>query len=168
MPEKSGQIQKARACPDLLARQARDYVNLLLKFRLRSVEEVRKKLAQRGFLGNIIDDVVGDFSRAGLLDDRRFAKIWVQDRLSLKPMGRLRMRLELKAKGLSDADIDDAISQTSKDIDEYELAKPIAVKRLRVLDNVDKLKRKKRVWDFLLRRGFTYDVIDRVVKEIIG
>ena len=152
---------------DSQLKKARDYAHLLLKFRPRSVDEVRKKLMKRGFSDYIIYDVVEDFRRHGLLDDIKFAKMWVQDRLNLKPMGSLRLRLELKAKGLVEADIDDAIREAAKDTDEYELAKPIAAKRLRLMGGIDKLKRKKRVWDFLMRRGFTYDVVDKVVKEAV-
>lgn len=156
MPEKSGQIKRAR-----------DYAHLLLKFRPRSVDEVRKKLIKRGFAEYIIDEVVEDFRQHRLLDDRKFAKMWVQDRLSLKPMGRLRLRLELKAKGLDGTDIEEAVSEAMKDTDEYELARPIAFRRLRLMGSIDKLKRKKRVWDFLMRRGFTYDVVDKVVREVV-
>jgi regulatory protein len=146
-------------------KKARQYAYLLLRFRARSVSEFKQKLAGHGYGDATIDQLTDDFKDRGLLDDAKFAKLWVQDRLHLKPMGKLKVRQELEAKGLDDVSIDAAWNEAAGDDSEYEAVKQLAQKRISQLKGVDALARKKRVYDFLKRRGFSYDVITKVIKE---
>lgn len=148
-------------------KKARDYAHLLLKFRLRSVSELREKLAKRGFDGNIIESLVLDFTRGGLLDDARFAKYWIQDRINLKPTGRLKLRFELQQKGIAENDIAAALADIENQIDEYKMAKDLAQRKFSHMGHLERLVAKRRLFGFLQRRGFPYDVVKKVVGEVL-
>ena len=150
-----------------MIKKARQYALLLLKYRPRSINEFREKLNKHGFSEDVINELVTDFKKRGLLDDTKFAKMWLADRMSFKPMGRFKLKAELKAKGISEFDIDDAIAGAKDDIDEYESARKLALGRLRQLSGLDKVTAKRRLAGFLERRGFSYDAVMKAVKAVI-
>lgn len=154
MPDNSERLKKAR-----------EYAFLLLKFRPRSISEFREKLARRNFSQEIIDELVSDFVKRGLLDDAKFTKLWIEDRQHLKPAGKLKLKAELAAKGIAQADIDEAIRVLTPEAGEYGSALNLAKKRVGRLGNLDKQTIKRRLYGYLERRGFSYDVIGRAVRE---
>lgn len=147
-------------------KKAKEYAYRLFKFRPRSISEFRERLSKRGFGEDVISGLVDDFKRRGLLDDIKFAKAWVTDRARLKPMARLKIRMELEAKGVDKEYIDRAFDEALAGTDEYEVAKSLAQRRLWHSGKLDKITLQRRLLGFLGRRGFSYDVIAKVVKEV--
>jgi regulatory protein len=138
----------------------------LLRFRPRSVKEMIQRLKQKCHRGSIIARVIGELEEKKLLDDRAFAKLWIGDRISLKPSGKSLVARELKSKGIADAVIEGAFEEFRGAYDEYGIARPLALKKAERLKGIDKEKAMKRLMDFLSRRGFSYDTIRRILKEI--
>jgi len=147
--------------------KAKDYANLLLKFRYRSVAELQDKLTEKGFPESTVFELIEEYKRKGLLDDIKFAKMWTQDRMNLKPKGRLLVKQELKQKGLSEEAIEEGINDAGLELQEYELARDLAKKRMQQLNGVPKLKLRKRLYDYIVRRGFEYEVAAKAVKEVL-
>ncbi len=137
-----------------------------MRFRPRSVKEMAQRLKQKGHRGFIIARVIDELEDKKLLDDRVFAKLWIGDRTTLKPSGKNLLIRELKSKGVSDAVIEEAFERLGGAYDEYEIASPLARKKVALLKGIDEEKAKKRLLDFLSRRGFSYNTIWRVLKEI--
>jgi regulatory protein len=146
-------------------KKAKGYAYLLLKFRPRSVSELREKLIKHNFSEEITEVVIEDFKRRGLLDDKKFARLWVEDRLHLKPMGKLRLRFELEAKGVDGSDIKDALGTVAQ-INEYQAAINLVRKRLKQVGSLNKITAKRRLTGFLQRRGFSYEAIRKVLSHI--
>ena len=150
---------------DKQLKKATGYAFLLLKYRPRSIAEFTEKLTKRGFSQDIIDELLNDFKKRGFLDDLKFAKLLIQDRIKLKPMGRFKLKQELNAKGISEFDSDDALEAMSGEMDEYEAASKLAQSKLKQFKGVDKVIAKRRLASFLGRRGFSYDAVFKAVKE---
>lgn len=138
----------------------------LLRFRPRSIKEMAQRLKQKGHRGFIIARVIDELEDKKLLDDRIFAGLWIDDRITLKPSGKSLLIRELKSKGVSDAVIEEAFERLGGAYDEYEIASPLARKTAGRLKGIDEEKAKKRLLDFLSRRGFSYDTIWRILKEL--
>ena len=139
-----------------------------LKIRPRSIAELKEKLQIKGFSSTDIETTVVDLMASGLLDDRAFTKSWINYRLA-RPFGFRRIILELKAKGIDPEIIEQVVdeikdSSYSPEIVALELAK----RRWHRLPDIDPVKKKKRVLDFLLRRGFDADVAIKIVNGIPG
>jgi len=149
-------------------KKAKVYAFLLLRYRPRTVAEFKEKLNKRGFSEEVISELTADFKKRGLLDDAKFAKMWLQSRMSLKPVGKARLKQELKAKGISEFDIEDALSNSSIEFNECDAAKALAQKRLEQLSGLDKITIKRRLSAFLQRRGFSYEAVSKVIKEIVS
>ena len=138
----------------------------LLRQRPQSEFEIRSRLTLKGYGGDVIEDVIAGLRRAGEIDDAKFAKLWVDSKMHSNPAGDVVLRYELKHKGLSDAIIEAALAKKAEDYDEYEIALNIAKEKFQRLEKLDRKKALKRVYDFLIRRGFKYETVRRVVEEI--
>ena len=137
-----------------------------LKIRPRSIAELKEKLEVKGFSSTEIETTVLDLLASGLLDDRAFTKSWINYRLA-RPFGFRRIILELKDKGIDPEIIEQAVAEIkdssySPEIVALELAK----RRWQRLPDIDPVKKKKRVLDFLLRRGFDVDVAIKILKQL--
>lgn len=136
-----------------------------LSYRPRSTKEVRDRLREKSLSDPAIDMVIERLEKAGLLDDHSFARYWVENRQQFNPRGGQALRHELKQKGISDEIIKDVIAET----DEESAAYRAAQKRLRRYAQADEQTFRKRLGDFLARRGFSYsiirDVLDRLWEE---
>ena len=150
----------------ILAR-ARNNAYALLRQRPRSVYEIRSRLKLKGYADNLIEDVVASLERAGELNDERFARFWVESRMHMNPAGDVVLKHELKRNGISDSIIEAVLTEKAEKYDEYEIALSMAKDRFERLKKLDRRKATKRIYDFLMRRGFKYDNIRRVVENLI-
>lgn len=146
-------------------RKAKDYGLNLLSFRGRSIGEMRQRLEERGFDEEIVGSVVKELKKMEFLDDLKFAREWVRSRMEGSPKGSYGLRLELQEKKVSDVIIHVVLEEYSQKYDEREVARTLAMKRMRVLANKERGVIQGRLADFLTRRGFSYNVIKDVVHE---
>ena len=137
-----------------------------LKFRPRSVFEVEQKLKSKKISESEIKKIIATLKKNGLLDDKKFAKMWVRDRNLLKPTGSFLLKLELKRLGLSDVDIESALH----DQNEEELARRTleSKHRYRNVVRLGSTAASRRDFQkqaaFLQRRGFPTSVIYKILK----
>jgi Uncharacterized protein conserved in bacteria len=146
---------------------ARNNAYALLRQRPRSVYEIRNRLKLKGYADPLIEEVVASLERTGDLNDEKFARFWVESRMHMNPAGDVVLKHELKRNGISDTIIDAVLIEKSEKYDEYELALSMAKDRFERLKKLDRRKATKRIYDFLLRRGFKYDNIRRVVESLV-
>lgn len=151
---------------DKIFARAKNNAYALLRQRPRSVHEIRKRLKLKGYDEPVIEEVVDSLKRIGDLDDEKFARIWVESRMRMNPMGDVVLKHELKEKGVSDSIIEATLSEKAEKFDEYEVAFNMAKERFERLKKLDRQKAMKRIYDFLLRRGFKYDVIRGIVEKL--
>ncbi|MBF0503737.1 MAG: regulatory protein RecX [Candidatus Omnitrophica bacterium] len=136
-----------------------------LKIRPQSIAELREKLKLKGFSMTDIETAVLELTASGLLDDRAFTKSWINYRLA-RPFGFRRIIQELKSKGIDPLTIEQAVAEIKDSYNADKTALELARRRWQRLPAIDPLKKKKRVLDFLLRRGFEADVAIRVIKKL--
>jgi len=150
--------QKARA-----RQAALDFI----AHRPRTETEVARRLEQRGFDGHLAADMVAWLRELGYLDDEAYARSFVAERASRKGHGPRRLRADLLRRGVA-PDIVERAVETSIDHDELRgTAQRLAAERWeRLCDEPDPRKRRKRLADFLARRGFGYELIREVVAAL--
>ena len=144
--------------------KAREYAFLLLKFRLRSEKELAQRLKQKGFSEELCQATVDFLKDKQFINDRLFAKGWVASRLN-KPFGLRRIKQELVQKGLGKEVIEEAFVQAKEDYDENKIVKDLAEKRFSKLKDIEPIKAKQRVYAYLIRRGFSPDLVGEVVNK---
>jgi len=147
------------------AETARAYAFLLLKFRLRSENELKARLKQKGFSEELSQDTVNFLKDKAFIDDRVFAKGWVAARLK-RPFGIRRIKQELLGKGLDKQIIENSLSQVKEYYNESQIVSQLALQRFSKLKGIEPLKAKARVYAYLMRRGFSPDIVTDIVKGL--
>jgi regulatory protein len=137
-----------------------------LRQRPRSENELRERLKLKGYGEAVIEEIVELLKKAGDIDDTRFAALWVESRMHMNPAGDVVLKHELRSKGVSDAIIEATLTEKAEKYDEYEVAFSMAKERFERFKKLDRQKAMKRVYDFLLRRGFKYDTIRRIIESL--
>jgi regulatory protein len=145
--------------------KAREYAFLLLKFRLRSEKELAGRLRQKGFPEELVQATVNFLKDKQFIDDRVFAKGWVSSRLK-RPFGFRRIKQELIQKGLDKKAIEVALAQAKEDYNESSIVRELAEQRFSRLKGIELLKAKARVYAYLMRRGFSPEVVVDTINQI--
>jgi regulatory protein len=148
---------------DDLAERAYNAALNFLSFRPRSRREMREYFRRRAVEAEIGEQVIARLERNGFLDDREFARFWVENRQTFRPRGTRALRVELRQKGLSGEIIEDALAVVG---DEDAIAREAGEKKLRSFGRLDEREFFHRMIGFLQRRGFPYDVSARVARDL--
>jgi regulatory protein len=134
-----------------------------LSYRPRSEFEVRTNLRKKNVGDEVVKAVVERLTRAGLLNDREFARYWVENRLQFNPRGVRALHHELRAKGVSGS----IIADTLADLDEEVTARRAAEAGARRLAHLEPRDFRRRLRAYLARRGFSYAVIEPLTEEML-
>ncbi|WP_131926611.1 RecX family transcriptional regulator [Hazenella coriacea] len=129
-----------------------------LSYKPRTIWEVKQYLAGKDFATEYTEQVIQDFQDQGYLDDRQYARSWVEERRAHKGHGQIRLRQEMLKKGIAEKWIDEALSYTDND-EERQQAMKIAERRyLRIYqDSWPKVER--RLGQYLLRQGYSAEIV---------
>ncbi len=134
-----------------------------LGYRARSVSEVRENLHKHEIPESVIELTLKRLQETGLLNDQEFAQAWVENRNTFRPRSRRALAMELRRKGLGDDVIQQTLEQT---VDESSLARDAGRKYLRKVQGLDWPDFRNKLGGFLGRRGFSYDVVAPVLREL--
>jgi regulatory protein len=129
-----------------------------LSFRPRSIHETRHFLQLKRYSQEIIDQTLTFLIETGFLDDAKFAAWWVDSRCRAHPSGPIKLKTELKQKGVSAEIINQATN-----LDYLKLAKSAAQKFARRLTETDPQIRLRKLQNYLQRQGFTWDQITSAI-----
>ncbi len=132
--------------------------------RAHSRYELQEKLERKKYSHNTIQAVLAELETQKFLDDRAFAMGFARDRLQRKQLGRDRVALELKVKGIAKELIEETLSPLYGEMDEQTLAKEALNKKLHTMKRSPTASDRRRLADFLRRRGFSYEAIRKALK----
>ena len=135
---------------------------LFLSYRARSEKEIRENLSKHEIPKAVIEDTIERLRQNGLANDKNFADVWIENRSTFRPRGRRALALELRQKGIDDPTIESAL----EDVDEDTLAYEAGQKKARKLRVQEWSEFRKKMSDFLSRRGFSYSVIAPIVSRL--
>jgi len=151
-------------------RRAVDAALNFLAYRQRTGQEVKRKLASRGFSEQTIEAAMRRLTAVGLVDDRSFVGAYVRDRIAHRPMGVRRMIKELYVKGVPREVSVSVIEEVFQDehTDERGLAERVVEKKRRTLATRagDEAVLRRRLRDHLVRRGFGGPLVGDVVNSL--
>jgi len=138
-------------------REVKDYLkNLSYKRKIKGDEEI-PPIA--------IDLLIEKLKQKGLLNDEEFAKAWVQARSKKK--GLVVIKGELFRKGIDREIIEQVTGEESLGSRQQIVAEQLLVKRWDRFKNLPSLEKRKKSYDFLLRRGFDYEMVSEIIEKLI-
>ena len=146
-------------------RQGEIYAVRLLTASKKSESELLKRLELKGYPSAVAHQVVDRLKQNGVLDDRKLIEDTVQWSIQSKKWGRRRISFELKKRGVKSSAITEALDQYSEDL-EFDLALEQGRARWHKFRSVEFSKRKKRVYDYLINRGFDYELARNVITKL--
>ncbi len=142
-----------------------------VSYRMRSEKEIRDFLAKtltrhHTTAPSVVSHVIERLTELGYVNDDEFAKWWVDQRTGRKSKGVRGIRMELMQKGVDPMCIEQAIRQgMTGERTERELAKTVALKKRESWNKLPAIVCKKKLVDYLSRRGFSSDTIWSVVDD---
>lgn len=147
-------------------RRVRDSALHFLGYRARSRLEVRRRLTQKGYEPELIDETLQALARSGLIDDAEFSRSWVRARTGGRPMGPNRIAAELRQKGVERELIEEALEPVDP---ETELGLALAAGRRKVeqLRQEDPRTARQKLGAALMRRGFSWDICSKALDILL-
>lgn len=145
---------------DSLLRCVESAIRMLAR-RPHSERELRDALRQRGFDRARIDGAISRLQAFGLVDDEGFAEFWVEVRNASSPRSRRLLQSELRRRGVEASTAAEATAR----IEDEDAAYRAASRRLRAFAALKEEAFRRRLGGFLLRRGFSYAVAERIVSR---
>ncbi len=132
-----------------------------LAYRPRSRQEVRQRLARR-FSADVVQEAVARLEERDYLNDAAFARFWRDSREAHRPRSAALIRRELQQRGVARELAEDAVAGLDDDDSAYRAGR----RRLRTQQGVDETTFRRRLGDYLRRRGFSGGVARRTVERL--
>lgn len=139
--------------------RAREKALNYLSYRPRSEAELRSHLLESGFAEATVTAVLDRLREVGLVDDEAFARYWADNRARFRPRGKRMLVQELRQKDVASSTIETTLAE----YDEVAAAEQVAAEQARRLAHLPPDQFRRRLWDRLIRRGFSPDIIQEVL-----
>ena len=131
----------------------------------KSEKELIDKLTLKGYDNEAIDKTMNVLKEYNFINDENYVKMYVKDKVKL--VGKKKIKYDLAKKGISDKIIDNEIYNIDSE-DERNTAYDLVMKKYNTIAKreSDKFKISQKLYRFLLSKGYGYEIVSGVVKEI--
>lgn len=130
----------------------------------RSQQEVRDKLYEWGLWPEAVENIIVRLIDDGFLNEERFTKAYATGKFRQKSWGKVKIKQGLKLKGVPDVLIKKALNSINYD-DYLETLHTIIEKKAALLKEGNEYKRRYKLQQYALSRGFESDLITEVLKD---
>ncbi|MGB9867223.1 MAG: regulatory protein RecX [Bacillota bacterium] len=137
-----------------------------LSYRQLTGEELRQRLLRRGHPEAAVEECLTRLREIGYLDERQFARDFVESRSRVRPVGRRKLVAELESKGIPREVVQEEVDRALPEEREQELAIKLAMKKAVGCKEPDRGKLCRRVYRFLVQRGFSGELAVRALAEL--
>lgn len=147
--------------------EAQKQIENYCSYQERCHKEVKDKLKKMRMIPEAIDVIIGHLIEHNYLSEERFAKAFTRGKFRIKKWGKNRIIRELKIREISKYGIDSAL----KEIDEnayFETLHELTEKRIAQVKEKNKYKKKKKVADYLLYRGWESNLVYEKINEFMN
>ncbi|MDQ3131268.1 MAG: RecX family transcriptional regulator [Acidobacteriota bacterium] len=153
--------------PEKARRKTFDRAVNLLTYKPRSENELRQRLLEKDWTNaEIVEAVLAKLKEYNYLNDEQFAKEFAASRLRQKPIGKRVLKQKLALKKLDKETVDATLETAFAETPEEEIIERAIEKRLRLKGKPETREDSKKFYDFLLRQGFSYDLVSNKMREI--
>lgn len=149
--------------------KAREHAFKFLSFKARTEKELFQKLKEKEYSDIVCQNVIDELKKYKYIDDLAYAQNFLKEKLNYKGVGTQKIKYLLAQKGVKREVIDELFYED--DFYDEQLNKAIELiniktRRIDILEMTDK--EKKKIYDFLIRRGYTYSTINEAFKEVFA
>jgi len=129
-------------------------------------QEVTQKLKDMRMIPDAINVVIGHLLEHNFLNEERFARTFARGKFNIKKWGKNRIVLELKRKDISTVNIKLGLKEIHE-VDYFEAFNDLAEKKVATIKETNIYKKRKKLADYLLYRGWEPSMIYEKVNELI-
>ena len=119
-----------------------------------SEEQVRQRLARKGYQAGAIDEAIARLREERAIDDERVAEAIARTETSVRRRGKLRVRMQIERAGIAKAIAKRAVDETFDAIDDAALLDASLAKRLRGRETIADEREFQRLYRYLIGQGF--------------
>ncbi|MDB5141773.1 MAG: regulatory protein RecX [Mucilaginibacter sp.] len=130
----------------------------------RSQQEVRDKLYEWGLYPNMVENVIVQLIAGNFLNEERFANAYARGKFNQKGWGKNKIKQGLKFKKVSDPLIKKALQSINGD-DYLRMLHKVIEKKATLLSEKEPYKRRYKLHQYALSRGYEGDLIADVLKN---
>ncbi len=135
-----------------------------LNFKPRSEKEVRGKLKSHKLSEASIDTIIESLKEFKFINDEQYAKMFVESKVSLKPEGKRSLKIKLAQKGIGKETSEKTVDENYSDETEFQKAQELYTKYKKKAKGKTSLEIKQKCYRHLLSKGFSFELINRVLK----
>ncbi|MDP3259065.1 MAG: regulatory protein RecX [Thermodesulfovibrionales bacterium] len=139
------------------------YAYRLLSYRDRSEKELSDKLKWKGFSEETIQQAINHLSEKGFINDTALALSLRRIAEDARLLGNRGVRIFLHRRGIPEELIRNVF--TGDDPDEIIRANRAVSKKLKSIENYSAEEIKKKMWRFLVRKGYSFDTINKILRQ---
>lgn len=136
-------------------------------YRDRSHKEVEEKLSDMNMIPAAQEQIIMELMQEDFLNEERFARSFVRGKFRIKKWGRIKIRQELKFREVSSPIIKLALTEIEEEV-YLQTLEELAIKKQKGIKENNPFKKKKKLADFLLQKGYeanlVYDKVNSLVK----
>ena len=129
-------------------------------------KEVRNKLREMRMIPEAIDLIIVHLIQHNFLNEERFAQAYVRGKFRIKKWGKNRLVRELKFRDISKYSIDSALKEIDLE-DYYNTLDELVKKQIESIKENNSYKKKKKIADYLLYRGWESQLIYDKINELL-
>ncbi|MBO6605539.1 regulatory protein RecX [Psychroserpens sp.] len=129
-------------------------------------QEVRRKLIEMRMIPEAQDKIIVHLLEHNYLNEERFVEAFIRGKFRIKKWGKQRLQMELKRKDIHPTLIRKALNRLNTD-EYWETFDQLAVQKLESIKESNLQKKRKKLADFLLYRGWESPMVYDKVRELI-
>lgn len=138
----------------------------LLRFamvRPRSEKEIRDYFRRKKVHESMHSELIRKLKHLELINDEKFAIWWVEQRQNFRPKPKRILAIELRSKGIGKEIVERILGEEK--VDEVKMAKELIEKKKYKWDGLEAFEVKQKISQYLLGKGFSWDVIEKVTQK---
>lgn len=128
--------------------------------------DIRRKIAAYEIMEEVVEEIIEKLKEGKFLDDERYVKAYISDKIKLNKWGRIKMRYYLKAKGLPNQVIEKGLKEI--DMEQYKKVLLATMKeKAKKVKSENKNEQAAHIIRFAQSRGFEPEIIHRHLNEVV-
>lgn len=131
----------------------------------RCQQEMRDKLYEWGLYSNDVENIIANLISDNFLNEERFAKAFAGGKFRIKKWGKVKIKIELKRRKISDYCIKKGMQEID-DADYIKTLKTILAKKLKENSKGKLQVRNYKAAQYAMSRGFESDLIWETIKKL--
>ncbi len=151
---------------NLTPQQALPKLKQYCSYQERCHAEVKEKLFTYGVYKNDADEIICKLIEENYLNEERFALMFAGGKFRIKHWGKVKIKNELKQKGISDYCLKKALAAIDKDAYQKTLYKLADLKLKTLKSEKNIFIKKRKLQDHLLMKGYEADLVRTIVNEL--